>query len=315
MFDCSHYPFLVILWLWFKQHMSSAFIPSSKSTWHFISQELICPSIRKYAEGIRPEAHAIVTSWAYLFYFSQFTHPCQVLSPIHTEILMRAIVTLSPTKFCLLSISLFLFLPAGKTFGTSHTYIPWEFELLDLKLPFTTSISILPSDILVGKLDWPPSASSSLLGWSSHSGWYSSLGFQHLFATIWLSRCSKLAWVLWLISEALDQSIWLRDMVNIFMIQREAHPCKFYAQTDYSYPQIPCHLILLQLTYLLPIDLVIKERQLTYVAISTAWNGRVCGLNRVATRVESGFNQAPRTNIITSKFTDWLMEDNKIKVH
>jgi len=61
-------------------------------------------------------------------------------------------------------------------------------------------------------------------------------------------------------SEALDQSIWPRDMVNIFVIR----PHKFYAQTGYLYPRIPCHLILLQLTYLLPIDLVIKERQLTY---------------------------------------------------
>jgi len=86
-------------------------------------------------------------------------------------------------------------------FGRSHTYTPWEFELLDLKLPFTTGISILLSDALVGKPDWPLSASSSLLGWSLHSGWYSWLGFQHLFATIWLSRCSKLAWVLRLISD------------------------------------------------------------------------------------------------------------------
>ena len=163
----------------------------------------------------------------------------------------------------------FLILPFASRQNISNiAYIfTLRIELLPLKLPFTTSISILPSDALVGKPDWPPSASSSLLGWSLHSGWYSWLGFRHPFATIWLSRCSKLAWVLWLISEALDQSIWPKDMVNIFMIQREAHPCKFYAQTGYSYPRIPCHLILLQLTYLLPIDLVIKERQLTYSAM------------------------------------------------
>jgi len=54
------------------------------------------------------------------------------------------------------------FLPAGLPFGRSHTYTPWEFELLHLKLPFTTGISIPPSDALVGKPDWPPPASPSL---------------------------------------------------------------------------------------------------------------------------------------------------------